>query len=148
MEITNEIKLQVLFQYSNSEMLVSRYTPRKFKATEMFPELIQEIEDASEEFPFIYMDKYKLILKPLSSITDEDAIEVAKMINGMASIMKEKDLIGEGKYFIDECFYSNIEYYPSYVINVYQYLQSKGYDLPQYLLGGKILFEAGLAIYE
>lgn len=30
----------------------------------------------------------------------------------------------------------------------YQYLQSKGYDLPSWYLGGKTLKEAGLAIYE
>lgn len=30
----------------------------------------------------------------------------------------------------------------------FQFLQSKGYDLPNWYLGGKTLYEAGLCIYE
>lgn len=77
----------------------------------------------------------KLVLKPLSKITDNDALEVGKMFRccSSAEIVRE--------HFIK---------YPDCVIpyQIYQYLQSKGYDLPHYLLGGKTLHKANLAIYK
>jgi hypothetical protein len=42
--------------------------------------------------------------------------------------------------FLTKMFHSNCV--------TYQYLISKGYDLPNYLLGGKTLHECGLCIYE
>lgn len=93
---------------------------------------------------------YQPILKPLSSLTPEDAIEVVKMaLPGE----KFKDVfLKDGKIF----FQLKLKY--SYVmrsvdisklsLRVGQYLQSKCYDLPQECLDGKTLNEAGLAIYE
>lgn len=74
----------------------------------------------------------KLILKPLSKITDEDAqdlgYEDAEIFIATSPWLK--------KYHGDKSFWDA------------QILQSKGYDLPNYLLNGKTLQEAGLAIYE
>lgn len=97
----------------------------------------------------------KLILKPLSLITMDDAIEVCKIYGhekGQVIINPKGD-----ELTIIE--FKRAEYDSSYIwlslntnekwnIFVYQYLQSKGYDLPQFLLGGKTLEKAGLAIYE
>lgn len=117
-----------------------------------------------------------LLLKPISSITDEDAIEVAEILhpgNDRCSIIEKKN----GKFVIDiDDSHStemsliieldfNLFIKPGICNNIhgsdfgrclndynhillFQFLQSKGYDLPQYLLGGKTLKESGLAIYK
>jgi hypothetical protein len=65
-------QLNIICLYSNCEMLVTRYSPREFKVTDMLPELIAEINDSDEQYPFQYMDKYKLLLRPLSSMTEDE----------------------------------------------------------------------------
>lgn len=85
---------------------------------------------------------FKLLLKPLSAITDVDVIEVAKELGlghfkdteGFIKAMKEGENLKVGKMLKN--------------VFAYQYLQSKGYDLPNYYLNGKTLQEVGLAIYE
>lgn len=105
----------------------------------------------------------KLQLKPLSAITDEDAIEVAKMEGFVfyhifrsnvspfvLQIKNEKNRFLSIAENWENCHSDSDDGESGYMLNtnVYQYLQSKGYDLPQYLLGGKTLHESGLAIYE
>lgn len=88
--------------------------------------------------------KPKLILKPLSAITDEDAIEVAKIY-----FDDEKELLPpDGVWIIEEIIIKNKTCKYKRAILIYQYLQSKGYDLPNFHLEGKTLHEVGLAIYE
>lgn len=83
---------------------------------------------------------YQLLLKPLSSITDEDAIEVAKIFNQHKIKAHYSDddlkayLINKGKQFAFRCEH--------YVI-IYQYLQSKGYALPYMGLSVEQLVEYG-----
>lgn len=87
----------------------------------------------------------KLILKPLSSISNEDAVLVAQILGykyGSSIVIKSiKHSIRFGNWNdfkgIKNAFYL-----------LTQFLQSKGYDLPQYLLDGKTLHEAGLCIYQ
>jgi len=90
---------------------------------------------------------FKLILTPLSQISDKDAIEVDKIISGK----QYADIKGfcnstRGKIWVNDIFCNNEQTRKSYL--VCQFLQSKGYDLPHYLLGNKTLHECGLAIYE
>jgi hypothetical protein len=54
---------------------------------------------------------------------------------------KNPNEVGVGWYTIKCIESSNLK------LESYQYLISKGYDMPQYLLGGKTLQEAGLAEY-
>lgn len=131
MNITNETKAKVFAQYLghniywqaiigtlNAHNLVGASSP---------------IEDA------------RLLLKPLSAISDEDALDVAKFLwPNNTEYQKAYD----GKYYVDNLFNEDFEMYSPNSITIYQILQSKGYDLPNYLLGGKTLHEAGLAIYE
>lgn len=90
-------------------------------------------------------DDFKLVLKPLSSLTEQDATEIASILNE-----NPKHIIAcfngqpEYKKGPDE---KKIKFFIEQTI-VYQFLQSRGYDLPQYLLGNKTLKEAGLAVYE
>ena len=123
-KITNEIKFKVALQYYGHKLL-----------------LCYNIEGnpVIRTFDSIHIDYYApdagnkrdlLILKPLSSITDED-VKVIGFSNsdeflGLSSINEK--YIGK--------------------LSDFQYLQSKGYDLPQYELNNKTLKEAGLAIYE
>lgn len=88
----------------------------------------------------------KLILRPLSNIADEDAIEVDKIICRDYLHIKGFHTSVRGRVWINDIFYKQFPVSRSYL--VYQYLQSKGYDLPHYLLGGKTFFESELAVYE
>lgn len=98
-------------------------------------------------------DNIKLLLTPLSKISDEDAIEVANILKQRGvnkeeetSVIEEKEdlinaLIGQTDYEINDV--------PTpLILQIYQYLQSRGYDLPSFYLNGKTLFEAGLCIYK
>lgn len=81
---------------------------------------------------------FKLILKPLSSITDEDRDFCKKEFDMKLDFHPS----GTDNF----CYESHGNF--NCIAGCVQYLQSKGYDLPQYLLGGKTLKEAGLAIHE
>ncbi len=127
MEIINEIKAKVFAQYFAQNV---GYT---------YDKRIESISCTN-----IAIIDY-LILKPLSAITDEDAIEVAKIV---FSEDKSYWTISQGKACIKQ-FGKNSPFVSfNQGVLCSQFLQSRGYDLPQYLLGGKTLQEAGLAIYE
>jgi len=71
-------------------------------------------------------EKSKLILKPLSVISDEDAIEVTKIVYGTAT-PTQQILIKEGiKDFFEQKWNIGLKE----MTKVLQYLQSKGYALP------------------
>lgn len=106
----------------------------------------------------------KLILKPLSSITNEDAIEVGKILFGKeysegdvsrnedsvyVKVLKPNTTINQNVNINFNGEMGNMNGYSLHnVLQAYQYLISKGYDLPHILLDGKTLFKSGLAIYE
>ena len=89
-------------------------------------------------------------------MTDEDAIEVA-VLAGMVRPMNRFEFvisrhINYTKHILSDYFEG---YNPTEEIitgnvwlSIHQFLQSKGYDLPNYLLGSKTLKECNLAIYE
>lgn len=109
---------------------------------------------------FTLNNEYKLVLKPLTLITDEDAIEMAELfggVHGKILLNRPADLENNDIHFAVQV-YTNEPKYTTYCtpkywtdgygVKAYQFLQSKGYDLPTYLLDGKTLKESGLAIYE
>ena len=141
MEITHEIKCKVFAQYWGQKIAKFENHPN-----------IDLVDDVLIDG--CYINRYKLIIKPLLAITDEDAIQVCKL----QQEFKEQTGIKVG-FHIDEknsgCLDCIIEwdgykhdYFQPVYSQTYQYLQSKGYDLPQYFLEGRTLHEAGLAIYE
>lgn len=148
MEITNETKAKVFAQYLGNKCYRGG-TP---------DETLTGITD--EGFYFAdgdlhpFKNPIKLMLKPLSAIRDEDAIEVAKL----QQEFKNQKGIKVGFHIDDKnngCLDCIIEwggykhdYWQPVYSPTFQYLQNKGYDLPNYLLGGKTLQKAGLAIYE
>lgn len=113
--------------------------------------------------PWIYDDtKYcvelgaKLLLKNIASISDEDAVEVAKFC--FTGVVNYFQLAQIGRDYIDYIFLEkgltsrrseDIGQFD--VKQIYQYLISKGYDVPLYFspnhwANGKTAIELGLAI--
>lgn len=92
------------------------------------------------------IDNVKLLLTPLSKISDEDAIELAK-IHGYNHIEESIQIVREGLKNIDSLeAVTNALLFESY-----KFLLSSGYDFPQYIEpnhpdNGKTLIELGLAI--
>ncbi|HWY09701.1 MAG TPA: hypothetical protein VN026_00175 [Bacteroidia bacterium] len=140
-EISNELKAKVFAQYLGQTF---KSNGRKYKMT------VTETTNTHEKSLFFATDNVcELILKPLSTITDEDAIEASSIIGGASHLSKEsqiaqlKELFSLPSFFVNQTNISGYKW-----LQCIQYLQSKGYDLPHFLLGGKTLQEAGLAIYE
>jgi hypothetical protein len=95
----------------------------------------------------------KLILKPLTSITDEDMIWVYDTTHNLHEQRKlhpERLNTPSLKDIKEQLNNGYAHYTGGWLCNtwVFQYLLSKGYDLPQLLLEYKTLQESGLAIYE
>lgn len=87
----------------------------------------------------------KLALKPLSSISDEDAIEVAKIASayGVDNIITAEN----GRYLVGICKTHTDNWFSTYGIDwlmAFDYLRSKGYDCG--FRDVSSLIEAGLAI--
>ena len=145
MEITNEIKTKVFSQYLEQNCAVVNDTyidggyVGKMLGVCTVRGLLMEHPKGSDGDEKI--NNCKLILKPISKITDEDAIECAK-INTSIKNWTDEDWKDEAKYIKEAILQSKLS-----VLQM-QYLILKGYDLPNYLLGGKTLHESGLAIYE
>lgn len=139
MEISNEIKAKVFAQYLGQRILVKSLT--NYTCDLVLNNPYNDHRNGMELKSAIFNNAI-LILKPLSQISDEDAIEVAHIGYGV----ERKQKINENK----DRYIKNVKIY--FLNNptafVYQFLQSKGYDLPNYYLDGKTLFESNLAIYE
>lgn len=131
-EMTNELKAKFFAQYWGQKVLTS-----KNWETEGDPEYV-----CGPYFDGNYEGHY-LLLKPLSSITDEDAIEVAKILypgykgewqvcDKGAALLKLRNNKGSmliiwkdlsGQYGVND-----LDYY--LLPNVVDYLRSKSYALP------------------
>lgn len=145
MNTTNEIKAKVFAQYLGQKW---QWDLRGTPILKLYSSDLTEIER------FEFGHNVKLILKPLSAITDEDAIEAGELLgiynrnipNAIGPFKEHKTVSG----LIIAFFCDKLKLQPSNLLiaTAYQYLISKGYDLPHYLLGGKTLHKAGLAIYE
>lgn len=70
-------------------------------------------------------ESFRLQLKPLSSITDEDAKIVADLVD-ISPLYQRLDRVHEGKRFLDRM--TTLRH------DVCQYLQLKGYALPQLVI--------------
>ena len=149
--ITDEIKAKVFAQYLGQKVKCVSREDDIPEVTDFIVNIFKDELIGVGNYEFYFNeDDIKLLLKPLSSITDEDAIEVTKILDISYSKTGEQeyyDLAGFVDYIENEFFNEKI-YSVKSIIILTQFLQSKGYDLPNYLLDGKTLFESGLAIYE
>ncbi len=176
MNIPTNTKIKVFVQYLGQRVIFG-YEDQKKNGTlvgncEPFGLQIFNPSNAVVPHHNVNPDLIHLVLKPLSEITDEDAIEVAKIVLGGKNwnvTRYEKHI-----HFLDVVEVNGLQSF--WAVNIfflagtislnlhrpdednaqkcgdtlpaYQYLISKGYDLPNYLLGGKTLQQSGLAIYE
>ena len=121
-------------------------------------EITQEIKDYTLKVLAKYGKKKfnnKISLKEVALISDVDAVKICEFCN---KDVKDTPLkIKIGKSIANFLFgYFNLGQVADFDENIsirsilfcYQFLQDEGYDLPQYLLGGKTLQESGLAIYQ
>lgn len=182
MNLTNQQIAQVIAPYLGQDMITttrqtqgegkpSKYLKGKFLEIDLgmvdsFIGVLLENETEPSNHTNYNIHEAKLILKPLSEISNEDAIEVGKLVG----IWSEKE-IEEMQPLEKETIKLLIRYGENYskvvgskndlgigfldfggssrkLFLAHQFLQSKGYDLPHYLLDGKTLFESGLATYE
>ncbi len=157
-QISNEKKAKAFANYYGQPLSVNNQ--KKMVIDGKFIDLILSGELASYSFS----EDVKIVLKPFNQMTDDDAIEVAKILGKryyeeLFPEEKPQDLkINKmsGVYYIGDCLINLTTKVITYrrhpdsvaMFQAYQYLQSKGYDLPNYFLGGKTLHESGLAIYE
>jgi hypothetical protein len=147
MEITKEIKEKVFGQYIGN---LITWGEADFKGDKIHTILLN-----SQTINNIFNMDTKLILKPLSAITDEDMVWVYDTCNNLHEqrrirpdwVKQNTPSLKDMKRQINN---GHAHYKGGYLSDsaVHQYLLSKGYDLPQYLLGWKTLHESGLAVYE
>jgi len=145
MEISNEIKFKVALQYYGQPFLVC-YNIENKPVIETFSG--KNIEEGMYE-PDVVNKRELLILKPLSKITQDDAIEFHDIVFGGIG-KKPYHVVAETVRNYIEMIFKGGKQCPDIkgLVLTTQFLQSKGYDLPSYLLEGKTLQEVGLAIYE
>lgn len=100
---------------------------------------------------------FKLFLRPLSAITDEDAIEVARLLgyafprDGKGRFVEKVDLAAIGKSAIGSISRNGLVDTFNVLIELVHFLIQRGYDSPQFIapghpLNGKTTIELGLAI--
>lgn len=85
---------------------------------------------------------WQLLLTPLSEITDEHAVEVARAFNSISKNIDDKSASEYGKSVVEVCMQD---------VNTYCHLISKGYDVPiwfgiNHWANGKTAIELGIAI--
>ncbi len=83
---------------------------------------------------FVYVQlhdiKY-LVLRPLSKLKDEDAIEIGKLLGHTPTITRPEFVAKtKGKSFVEYIGYEGLVCDPNTTISIFGYLQSKGYALP------------------
>lgn len=152
MDITNDIKAKVFAKYLGQKW---QWDLRGTPILKLYPSDLTEIER------FEFGNNVKLILKPLSAITDADAIEMANLfggITGNVTINRPTDLYNADIHFTVQIHQGEKDTWRSFCVPKYidantpnsfcQFLISKGYDIPNYLLQYKTLHQTGLAIYE
>lgn len=135
-EMEKEIKAAIVYQYYGKQ-----YRYKNEFGT--FADVVGGFHTGSH----LLLDSFKLILKPLSAITDEDATEVAKMFTGTKGKLSEDGFFQciDANDFVTQYFsFTRHQLLPSVLAD---FLRSRGYDISHYLLDGKTLHEAGLAIY-
>lgn len=148
MKIKTDTAIKVLAQYIGHPVI---YVGEKELGGQYYPKEKYELSGVREHdtAPFLLSlvgnyvsaDKFKVILKPLSQISKKDSDEVVKIMS-----YKQKDTLKNILYTVKFKILDSTS--PEKAIETYQFLQSKGYDMPHYLLGGRTLKEAGLAIYK
>lgn len=138
-QITPEIKAKIFALYWGQEIMVWFYTGGE-KAKSL-------CKVAGNHMKSYYIERGCLEVKPLSSITDEDAIEVAKLMgwNRVLPPNTEGHPLDFSVSVYDFNWIKNkANDLSKYPIQVTDYLRSKGYALPAFGYSVDELVEAGV----
>lgn len=129
MEISSETKVKVLVQYLGQMLNIKSSKTNEFVRLDLHR--LQHISEFNQW-------QAKLILNHLSNITESDLHEVSNICATLSPGSVINSILKKTTYMllVDK------------TIELSQFLISKGYDLPNYLLDGKTLQQAGLAVYE
>lgn len=163
MELTKEIKLKVFAQYLGQQIRLTEGLDRKLIAVggiDDEPYITMRLGKAGAG-QFVHSEllqgsSEKLILKQLSDITDEHAIDCINILLGTKDSMYEdwdgniqRRWLVQIKHELRDNLGSTMRIagFKS-VYSLTQYLQSKGYDIPNYFLEGKTLTECGMAVEQ
>lgn len=103
--------------------------------------VLEDIDNNTPIYKNWEMLDTKILLTPLSKISDYDAIEVA-IINGYNRSYDDK--IKLGRDFITDIILNNGSFLSNNILVIYQYLQSKGYALPYMDYSVEDLVELGV----
>jgi len=140
MEITNEIKAKIMAPYIGSSCFTydgSIGTKRSLKGITWTLALQDEKGDVFR------IDKCKVLLKPISAILDEDAIELIKIYKVITS--NDDGYITEHSQSIEKIKKAVIAISEKgAVLRACQYLQSKGYALPYMDYSAQDLVDLGV----
>lgn len=151
-EITNEFRARVFAAYMPCLAMYGTEGPYAIQGVSLMEEMaIFEWDEDSDWWNIT--DKTQLILTDLQNITDEDAIEVAKIAgwdyNNSPNSEAHFDLAGLSRFLKEDIFnertfiYSHLNAFV--VIKLVDYLRSKHYLLP---FLGIDLIAAGIAIIK
>jgi hypothetical protein len=149
-----------LFTYVGQ--IPSDFCTKNFYQGEMKPVLYGDWSGGTQPHLSAYgtceWDDVIMELKDLSQISDEDAVEVAKIVQGenfYDSWMKDGGLVFHGKRFIQRTFNreDNPMQYTLHGIQIFQFLISRGYAVPLWFgidhpCNGMTAITLGLAIKQ
>lgn len=171
--ISNETKAKVIAQYIGQEFVDKYEAYQKYKYV-LIGVCKSEYQVDSENVWLALSNGNEFTvegiqftsIRPLSELSNEEAVEVAKIFgfespepfelsNDRIILFCPQTNASISIWFDGEIMITDGERdisiggdgVPLYLL-AYQYLQSIGIDLPQFLLGGKTLKEAGLALYQ
>ena len=118
--------------------------------SDKIPELIQALSFHDKTINKLVEDKYYHTnystnkAKKLSEISDEDAIQVAKILKPNDEHTHNSDY---GKMYVKQLM-DGVMYSVTTCFRLYQYLQSKGYELPVYFSEPKIVGQNELEVLQ
>lgn len=152
--ISNEIKAKVFAQYLGQKCYRGGTPDEKLISVDIENNAYGFSD--GDVFSGKYTTELKLILKPLSSISDEHLYQCLTICFGedwdkgetetfkrtWFEVLKTELVDGFGSVQM------NIKPYFSQVWQIKDFLISQGYDMENHLLGGKTLHECNLCIYE
>lgn len=149
--ITNEIKAKVFAPYLGQKFKWAEDDETTFELAAInYSGLIFDIEAADDNGEGCFsIDECKLILKPISAISDEHAIQIFDMFFKEHHGHKSNEFkLNISKSWLHFYLLNKDGFKPKNYITGYQFLQNQGYDLPHFLLDNKTLQQSGLAIYQ
>lgn len=140
MEITEDIKARVFGQYFGATVFGDPQDSEELR--------MAEFQLDYDNFEFCVTEQVMLVLRSLSTLTDEEAIELAKVGNPNYSFLHLASVGRELAQTIEKNKTWNFYYKETDWNSCYGFLQSKFFDIPNFYVGGRTLSASGLAVLK